>query len=129
MKPLSIPIVCKNMYTKDKKIKALLTGQACKIMENALGDKATTNSYKDFFDVKRNEIDEYIERNGVPTGSYKKLTSMKDGYYLIFENGLWGVYYQERNIVFSKKEFKKEKEAVDYLVTLLLNASGTGLEF
>ncbi|WP_155311475.1 hypothetical protein [Desulfosarcina ovata] len=98
-------------------------------MNKLQAQNATAYSYSDIYDFKRKDIDEYIKINGIPNECYKKSPSLKDGYYLVSDDKKWSVYYQERNIKFNEKNFKKEQKAIDYLVSLLLRASCTGIDF
>ena len=118
------------MATKDEQIRALLEGRTYELATQELGiPKLTASTYAQVFIVTRDEIDNYVARNGIPSNRYHTNDSFNDGIHFLFDNGAWRVYDRERGIKFNEQLFANEETARKEVVTMLLQVSGTGLKF
>lgn len=113
---------------RDEQIRLLLQGKAYGTVRALFpGKQLTGGEYKEVFTVKRNDVIEYVKREGFPSGSYGHRPGGGDGPYMIEEAGEFIVYYQERGIRFDEVRRARREEANEVLIDLLLGLSGTGL--
>lgn len=117
------------MNDRDERIRALLSGNACRYLEARMST-ADIGSYAKVFAFSRAEIDAHVREHGLPDNAYATRPSLRDGLYVVpSENGQSEVYYQERGIKFPIGVASDSNEVQCYVIDHLLNLSGTGLKF
>jgi hypothetical protein len=109
-------------------IQALLTGRARQFTHEWTGKTRLTGSeYKEVFTVTRDEVHQYVARNGIPTGAWSSRPGVSDGLYMVEKGELYAVYFQERGIAFDQTTYPTKIDAEAALTDWLLALSGTRL--
>ena len=118
------------MLTKDEQIKALLTGRAFELATHTLGcSRMTSHSYSEVFTVSRPDIDDYVQRYGIPMDRVSTADDHSEGIHFVRRGSTWVLYWQERGARYDEHEFTDEATAQRTLVDSLLNTSGTGIRY
>ncbi|MBJ6802073.1 hypothetical protein [Geomonas propionica] len=64
------------------------------------------------------DLKDYIEEHGFPTGWWHFAEGTQDGLYLVEKNGMWIVYIQERGRIDYEypEKFNTKEEGIDYVL-------------
>ncbi len=119
--------------TKEEQIQALLAGGPAPwdLASKTLGVKhMVRHSYREVFDVTREEIDAYVKEHGIP----KVWCDIPDhtwGEGLEFwqKNGKWYLYWLEKGEWSDLQVFDDEQKAREALLDFILSMSGIGIDF
>jgi len=119
------------MVDKDEQIKALLIGRAYDLATKVLGvSDMTKSSYADVFTVTRKEVEDFVRRNGFPSGSFYQREGYYEGLHCIHEEGnRWRVYWLERGVKYDERTFHNEEAVIQELISRCLGRTGTGIYF
>jgi hypothetical protein len=118
----------KNLVEKETQIQILLYGNALAFACETLGVKdMSTRKYSEVFTVRNEEVYEYISLHGLPQSEATSKEAMAEGFHYYKEESKWYTFFRERGGIHTKKKFDDEELAKRYIVTTLLQLSGTGL--
>lgn len=116
------------MVDKEKQIKILLYGNPLDFACKTLGVNDMRNhKYSKVFTVSKEEVYEYTEIHGIPQSDSATKHSLAEGFHYFEEEGKWYTFFRERGNIYHKKNFDDYELGKKYIVTTLLQLSGTGL--
>ena len=96
---------------KEAQIQAILSaGEWQLAKEYGLSDSEIT------WTVTREDVKNYVNTNGFPTGWVHLSEGTHDGVYLLGEDANWTVSYKERGVIYYEERFESPDEAMDYLL-------------
>lgn len=126
-----MPQVTAPVLPADLQITALLGGRAVSLVQQLSGKELLDGSeYAKAFTVTRDEVHAYVEKFGVPDGSWSNRPGPSDGLYMVEVNEGFEVYLQERGARFDGglgSVFTSKLAAELVLADYLLAMSGCGL--
>lgn len=118
----------RDLVDKGTQIQILLYGNALAFACETLGVKdMKTRKYSEVFTVSNEEVYEYISIHGLPKSESTRKEALVEGFHYYKEEGKWHTFFTERGRTFHKKNFDDEELGKRYIVTTLLQLSGTGL--
>ena len=118
----------KQVVNRDTQIKVLLYGNPLQFACETLGVPNMRNhSYADVFTVSRAEVLAYTTVHGIPEQSSTESYRLLDGFHYYEEHGTWYTFFRERGMTFDQKKFSDETIAKEYIVSMLLKLTMTGL--
>ncbi|OIN66373.1 hypothetical protein BLD48_11280 [Exiguobacterium sp. KRL4] len=116
------------MIDHKKQIEVLLYRNPLQFACETLGVPNMRNhSYADVFTVSRAEVLAYTAVNGIPEQSSTESNRLLDGFHYYEERGTWYTFFRERGMTFDQKNFSDETIAKEYIVSMLLKLTMTGL--
>ena len=116
------------LIDKETQIKILLYGSALDFACETLGVKDMRNhKYSRVFTVSKEEVYEYTSIHGVPQSDSTSRYSLVEGFHYFEEEGKWYTFFLERGHIYDEKNFDDYELGKKYIVTTLLQLSGTGL--
>ena len=116
------------MIDKETQIKILLYGNPLDCACETLGVKDMRNhKYSTVFTVSKDEVYEYISINGIPQSDSTSRYSLTEGFHYYEEEGTWYTFFRERDYIYHENNFDDYELGKKYIVTTLLQLSGTGL--
>ncbi|ARJ37683.1 hypothetical protein SporoP8_01570 [Sporosarcina ureae] len=117
-----------NLIDKETQIRVLLYGNALNFACENLGvNDMRTRKYAEVFTVSNQEVYEYITIHGLPQSVSIDKKGRGEGFHYYQEDGKWYTFFRERGQIFNEKTFDDEELGKRYIVTTLLQLSGTGL--
>ncbi|SDN77728.1 hypothetical protein SAMN05518871_107187 [Psychrobacillus sp. OK028] len=118
------------MVDKETQIKVLLSGKALDFACETLGVKdMRTRKYVEVFTVSPEEVYEYTTIHGIPHSDSTGKNSLAEDFHYYEEEGKWYTFFRERGHIFDEKCFDDDELGKKYIVTTLLQLSGTGLYY
>jgi hypothetical protein len=119
------------MATKEEQIYAILFGNTYELACKELNVKhMVKKSYKEVFNVTREDIEKYINKNGFPKRYCDiKEDHMCEGLHFIEDNGNYEIFWLERGEKTIIGNFTNEASAKNKLLDIIINMSGTGIDF
>ena len=122
------PKKVRDLVDKETQIQILLYGNALVFACETLGVKdMRTRKYSEVFTVSNEEVYEYISIHGLPLNKSTRKERLVEGFHYYKEEGKWYTLFTERGRTFYEKVFDDEEQGERYIVTTLLQLSGTGL--
>lgn len=116
------------LVDKETQIKILLYGNALTFACETLGvEDMRTRKYAEVFTVNTDEVYEYVLNHGLPQSESTGNAALVEGFHYYHEEGKWITFFTERGMTFHEKNFDDEELGKRYIVTTLLQLSGTGL--
>lgn len=117
-----------DLVDKETQIQILLYGNALVFACETLGVKdMRIRKYAEVFTVSTDEVYEYVLNHGLPQSESKGNDALVEGFHYYQEEGKWITFFTERGRVFHENNFDNEELGKRYIVTTLLQLSGTGL--
>ena len=116
------------LLSSQEQIETLLTGKAFSLVWSLFGRKQLSGKeYGEVFTVSRQEVLDHVRQHGFPKGSYCDQPRSAEGPYMLEENGVYVIYYQERGVRAGEARYTDSASMQAAMVDLLLGLSGTGL--
>lgn len=116
------------LIDKETQIKILLYGNPLDFACETLGVKdMRTRKYSEVFTVSNEEVYEYTSIHGIPQSDSTSRDSLVEGFHYFEEEGKWFTFFRERGNIYYEKNFDDSELGKKYIVTTLLQLSGTGL--
>ena len=116
------------MIDHKTQIEVLLYGNPLQFACKTLGvPNMRHHSYADVFTVSRAEVLAYTAVHGIPEQFSSESDRLKDGFHYYEECGTWYTFFRERGMTFDQKKFADESVAKEYIVSMLLKLTMTGL--
>ena len=117
-----------DLVDKETQIQILLYGSAFNFACETLGVKdMRTHKYSEVFTVSNEEVYEYISIHGLPQNESTGKGAQVEGFHYYKKDGKWYTFFRERGQISDEKKFDDEELGKKYIVTTLLQLSGTGL--
>lgn len=116
------------LVDEETQIQILLYGDALTFACDTLGVKdMKIRKYVEVFTVNTDEVFEYVLTHGLPQSEPPGSAALAEGFHYYKKEGEWITFFTERGRTFNEKNFDDEEEGKRYIVTTLLQLSGTGL--
>ncbi len=116
------------MIDKENQIETLLYGNPLDFACKTLGVPNMRNhKYSKVFTVSYEEVYEYISVHGLPHSDSASKYSLDEGFHYFEEEGKWYTFFRERGCIYNEQNFDDYELGKKYIVTTLLQLSGTGL--
>ena len=116
------------LVDKETQIQILLYGNALVFACETLGVKdMRTRKYAEIFTVSVEEVYDYVLDHGLPQNDSTSKDARVEGFHYYQEEGKWITFFVERGQISHEKNFDDEEFGKRYIVTTLLQLSGTGL--
>lgn len=119
-------LIC--LVDKETQIKILLYGNPLNFACETLGVKDMRyRKYSEVFTVSKEEVYEYTSIHGIPQSDSTSRYALVEGFHYFEEAGKWYTFFRERDYIHHEKNFDNDELGKKYIVTTLLQLSGTGL--
>lgn len=118
--------------TPENQVKALLNHRAFAYTVRILGvDNMQNHDYSEVFTITRSEINAIIRQAGLLSRvlSEKGVVNNSEGMQFQKIEGNWYLYHKERGLCDEPQVFNNDDEAHNAVITMLLNSTGTGIDF
>nr|WP_320012430.1 hypothetical protein [uncultured Desulfobulbus sp.] len=117
------------MNDKVHQILSILTWDIADYVFQRTGKKSySASDLRQIYNITRQDIYDFIEKNGLPENVCKTAPSQRDGMYLLETSNKFEVYYQERACKFDSETFKDRNKAIRYLLDEKIYHSGIQLK-
>jgi hypothetical protein len=117
------------MATFEEQINAILRGGIHPLVRKETGKaKITPGDYSKVFTIRKSDIIQWINENGIPDETCHRKSGRFDGIYLIESESIIELYYQERACKFEEKQFQRTSELTETLVDMILHHSALNIK-
>ena len=112
-------------HSRNQQIEAVLKGSFSELLEECYGNPPyTPSAIREVVDFSWDEALDSVTNGGFPSGSYTRGDSGADGIHLESKDGLWVMYFQEKNTESLRFESSDANEVRESLMGLMIYLSG-----